>query len=115
MTLYSMSCRRPKGRTIRKVMGGGGGREKNKKKLMQGKMPRKNIHAKKKVKKKIHAEGRSNCDFFRKSEFQKSKICARHNMNLKNHFLLIERRQLEPCFSFKLQLVYLQHTLYTVL
>ena len=27
------------------------------------------IHAKKKVKKKIHAEGRSNCDFFRKSEF----------------------------------------------
>ena len=36
---------------------------------MQGKMPRKKIHAKEKVKKKIHAEGRSNCDFFRKSEF----------------------------------------------
>ena len=33
----------------------------------------------------------------------------------KSHFLLIERRQLEPCFCFKLQLVYLQHTLYTVL
>ena len=30
---------------------------------MQGKMPRKKIHAKKRVKKKIHAEGRSNCDF----------------------------------------------------
>ena len=41
---------------------------------MQGKMPRKRIHAKKKLKKKIHAEGRSNCDFFRKSEFQKSTI-----------------------------------------
>ena len=36
---------------------------------MQGKMPRKKIHAKKKVKKKIHAEERSNGDFFRKSEF----------------------------------------------
>ena len=41
---------------------------------MQGKMPRKKIHAKKKGKKKIHAEGRSNCDLFRKSEFQKSTI-----------------------------------------
>ena len=30
---------------------------------MQGKMPRKKIHAKKKVKKKIHVEGRSNWDF----------------------------------------------------
>ena len=39
-----------KGRTIRKVMGGVG--KKNKKKLMQGKMPRKKIRAKKKVKKK---------------------------------------------------------------
>ena len=46
-----------KGRTIRKVMGGGG--EKTKKKFMQGKLPRKKIRAKKKVKKKIHAEGRS--------------------------------------------------------
>ena len=34
-----------------------------------GKKKQKKIHAKKKVKKKIHAEGRSNCDFFRKSEF----------------------------------------------
>ena len=31
---------------------------------MQGKMPRKKIRAKKKVKKKIHAEGRSNYDFY---------------------------------------------------
>ena len=42
-----------KGRTIRKVMGGGGEvGKKTKKKFMQGKMPRKEIHAKKKVKKK---------------------------------------------------------------
>ena len=41
---------------------------------MQEKMPRKKIHAKDKVKKKIHAEGRCNCDFFRKPEFQKSTI-----------------------------------------
>ena len=45
-------------------MGGGGGVGKKKqKKFMQGKMPRKcqekKIHAKKKVKKKIYAEGRS--------------------------------------------------------
>ena len=53
-----------KGRTIRKVMGGGGG-EINKKKFMQGKMPRNKIHAKKKVKKK------NSC---RKSESQKSTI-----------------------------------------
>ena len=46
--LLSMAA---KGRTIRKVMGGGGG-EKTKKKFMQGKMPRKKIRAKKKVKKK---------------------------------------------------------------
>ena len=37
---------------------------------MQGKMPRKKIHAKKKVKKKNHAEGRSNCDFFRKKKLE---------------------------------------------
>jgi len=46
----------------------------NKKKFMQGKMLRKKIHAEKKVKKKIHGEGRSNCNFFKKSEFQKSTI-----------------------------------------
>ena len=55
-------------------MGGGGGGGEKQKKFMQGKMPRKTIHAKKKEKKKIHAEGRSNWDFFRKSEFQKSTI-----------------------------------------
>ena len=50
-------------------------------------MPRKKIHAKKKVKKKIHAEARSNCDFFRKSEFLSelwvSEInnITRYNMN----------------------------------
>ena len=38
-------------------------------------MPRTKIHAQKKVKEKIHAEGRSNCDF-RKSEFQKSTILS---------------------------------------
>ena len=46
------------------MMGGGGWAGKKTKKIL----------AKKKVKKKIHAEGRSNCDFFRKSEFQKSTI-----------------------------------------
>ena len=40
------------------------GEEKTKKKFMQGKIPRKKIHAKKKVRKKIHSEGRSNCDFY---------------------------------------------------
>ena len=50
------------------------GGEKPIKKFMQAKMPRKKIHAKKKVKKKSHAERRSSCDFFRKSEFQKSTI-----------------------------------------
>ena len=53
-------------------MGGGWG--KNEKKIHEGKMPRIKIHAKKKVKKKIHGEARSNCDFFRNSEFQKSTI-----------------------------------------
>ena len=48
------------GRTIRKVNGGGGGGEKNKKTFMQGKMRRKKIRAKRKLKKKSHAEGRSN-------------------------------------------------------
>ena len=52
---------------------------------MQGKMPRKKIHAKKKVKKKIYAEGRSNCDFFRKSEFLSESLSFRnqqyYNMN----------------------------------
>ena len=48
--------------------------KKKQKKFMQGKMSRKKIRAKVKVKKKIHAEGRYICDFFRKSEFQKSTI-----------------------------------------
>ena len=41
------------------MIGGGGGGGETPKKFMQGKMPRKKIHAKKKVKKEIHAEGRS--------------------------------------------------------
>ena len=49
---------------------------------------------------------------FRKSEFQKSTTLPGTIWINKNHFLLVERRQLEPCFCFKLQLVYLQHTLY---
>ena len=62
---------RPKGRTIRKVMGRVG---KKPKKIHARENANKKIHAKKKVKKKIHAEERSNGDFFRKSEFQKSTI-----------------------------------------
>ena len=54
--------------------------------------------------------------FFQKVWVSEINNITRDNMNKeKNHFLLIERRQLEPCFRFKLQLVYLQHTLYTVL
>ena len=53
-----------KGRTIRKVMGGGRGVEKNQKKSCKGKCQEKTICAKKKVKKKIRAEGRSNRDFY---------------------------------------------------
>ena len=75
---------------------------------------KKKIHARESAKKKIHAEGRSNCDFFRKSKFQKSTILPGTIWINKNHFLLIETRQLQLCFCFKLQLVYLQHTLYTV-
>ena len=38
---------------------------KEQKKFKQGKIPEKKIRAQKKVKKKkIHAEGRSNCDFY---------------------------------------------------
>ena len=48
-------------------MGGGGWGKKQKK-----------IHAKKKVKKKILAEGRSNCDFFRKSEFLSERLSFRN-------------------------------------
>ena len=45
---------------------------------MQGKMPRKKIHAKKKGKKKIHAEVRSNCDLFRNSEFLSESLSFRN-------------------------------------
>ena len=45
---------------------------------MQGEMPRKKNHVRKKVKKKIHAEGRSNCDFFRKSEFLSESLSFRN-------------------------------------
>ena len=55
-------------------MGGGGGGEKKQTKNHAREFAKKKIHAKKKAKKKIHAEGRSHCDFFRKSEFQKSTI-----------------------------------------
>ena len=65
---------------MRKVMGGGGWR----KKFTQGKMPRKKIHAKKKVKKK-NSCGRK----VRKSEFQKS--TTRHNMN--KQFLALKEAQ----------------------
>ena len=57
------------------VVGGGGGLGKNQNKIHARENARKKIHAKKKVKKtKIHAEGRSKCDFFRKSEFFFQKV-----------------------------------------
>ena len=61
-----------KGRTIRKVMGGWGW-AKNQKKIHATENAKKKNSCKEEGKeKKINAEGRSNCDFFRKSEFQKS-------------------------------------------
>ena len=57
---------------------------------MQGKMPRKKIHARKKVKKKIHAEGRSNCDFFTRS---KKKFVQRGSPEKKNSCTSSERKK----------------------
>ena len=48
---------------------GGGGEKKQKKKFMQGKCQEKKFMQRKRQRKKIHEEGRSNCDFFRKTEF----------------------------------------------
>ena len=57
---------------------------------MHGKCQEKN-RGKKKVKKKNHAEERSNCDL--------------HLIYKIYECLLVERLQLKPCFCFKLQLV----------
>ena len=55
----------PKGRTIRKVMGGGGGWGKSQKKnSCKGKCQEKKFVQRRRERKKIHAEGRSNCDFY---------------------------------------------------
>ena len=61
-----------KGRTIRKVMGAGAGAG------WVGKKHTKKIHARENAKKKIHAEGRSNCDLFRKSEFLSESLSFRN-------------------------------------
>ena len=54
-----------KGRTIRKVMGGGGGvGKKPKKNSCKGKCQEKKFVQRRRERKKIHAEGRSNCDFY---------------------------------------------------
>ena len=53
---------------------GGWGVGKKPKKIHARENAKKKIYAKKKVKKKNHAEGRSNCDFFRKYEFQKATV-----------------------------------------
>ena len=53
--------------------------------------------------------------FFRKVSGSEINNITKHNMNKQKSLSSYERRQLEPCFCFKLQLVYLQHTLYTVL
>ena len=73
---------------------------KTKKNSCKGKCQEKKFMQRRRLRKKIYAEGRSNCDFFRKSEFQKSTIFPGTIWINKNHFLLIERRQLEPCFCF---------------
>ena len=55
-----------KGRTIRKVMGGGGEGmgKKPKKNSCKGKCQEKKFVQRRRERKKIHAEGRSNCDFY---------------------------------------------------
>ena len=53
--------------------GGGGGGGGGKKIHARGNTKKKNS-CKEEGEEKIHTEGRSNCDFFRKSEFQKSTI-----------------------------------------
>ena len=55
-----------KGRTIRKVMGGGGGGmgKKPKKNSCKGKCQEKKLVQRRTERKKIHVEGRSNCDFY---------------------------------------------------
>ena len=63
---------RYKGRTIRKVMGVGGGvglGKKQKKIHARENSEKKNSCKEEGKEKKMHAEGRSKCDFFRKSEF----------------------------------------------
>ena len=45
---------------------------------MQGKMPRKKIHAKKKVKKKNSCRRKVNCDFFRRSDFLSENLSFRN-------------------------------------
>ena len=56
-------------------MGGGGGLGKNQNKIHAREFAKKKNSCKEEgEEKKIHAEGRSNCDFFRKSEFQESTI-----------------------------------------
>ena len=57
-------------------MEGGGG--KTKKNSCKGKCQEKKIQAKKRVWKKNHAEGRSNGDFFRKSEFLSESLSFRN-------------------------------------
>ena len=61
--LYKRRRNRDKGRTIRKVMGGGGG-GKPKKNSCKGKCQEKKFVQRRRERKKIHAEGRSNCDFY---------------------------------------------------
>ena len=58
-----------KGRTIRKVMRGGGGvGKKPKKNSCKGKCQEKKFVQRRRERKKIHAEGRSNCDFYSMDE-----------------------------------------------
>ena len=84
-------------------------------------MPRKKIHAKEKEKKKFMEKEdpivtySESLSFFQNVWGSEINNITRLNMNKQKSLSSYERRQLEPCFCFKLQLVYLQHTLYTVL
>ena len=108
-----------KGRTIRKVMGGWG--KKTKKTHARENAKKKNSCKEEgKEKKFMQKEGPiltflESLSFFQNLWGSEINNITRHNMNKQKSLSSYERRQLEPCFCFKLQLVYLQHTLYTAL
>ena len=87
-------------------MGGGGGGEKTQKKFMQGKMPRKKF---------MQKEGpivtsSESLSFFQKVWVSEINNITRHNMNKQKSLSSYWKETIiEPCFCFKLQLVYCKY------